>query len=408
MNTTTDTAPFSGRTVLVGVCGGIAAYKCAGVVSALRQAGADVHVIMTEAATRFVAPLTFQAVSGNDVHLEMFDAGSAWQVAHISLVRKADLFLILNATANTLAKLSYGIADNLLTTCALATRTPVLVAAAMNTAMYEAEATRTNILALQRRGYEFVAPGSGFLACGEIGEGRLADEDTIVDAARTMLLRRASMNGQRVLITAGPTREFADPARFLSNPATGKMGFAIAAEAKARGADVTVVHGPTQIATPAGARLVAVTSAREMHAAVLEHLPGATLFVGAAAVADFRPEALAAAKTKKEDAELVMRLARNPDIIADVAAHRPHGCFVAGFAAETDEMEARGRDKLERKRLDAIVVNRVGFDGTGFASDDNEAVILWPGGGREVVPAGRKSAVARAILDRIAVLRSDR
>src|SRR5579864_796627 len=216
-----DRPSLAGRTILVGVCGGIAAYKCAGVVSKLRQAGADVHVIMTDAAREFVTPLTFQAVSGNDVHLEMFDAGTAWQVAHISLVRKSDAFLILNATANTLAKLAHGIADNLLTTCALATRHPVLVAAAMNTAMYEAEPTQRNIESLQARGYEFVSPGSGFLACGEIGEGRLAEEDEIVDAAGVVLARTASMSGDVVVVTAGPTREFADPARFLSNPSTG-------------------------------------------------------------------------------------------------------------------------------------------------------------------------------------------
>lgn len=406
MNIQHASDPLQGRTILVGVCGGVAAYKCAGVVSAMRQAGADVHVIMTDAATRFVSPLTFAAVSANDVHTDMFAAGTTWQVAHISLVRRSALLLILNATANTLAKLAHGIADNLLTTCALATRNPVLIAPAMNTAMLEADATRANMLALQRRGWEFVAAGSGFLACGEVGEGRLADEAAIVDAARAIVQRSDSMRGDRVLVTAGPTREFADPARFLSNPSTGRMGFAIAAEAHARGADVTVVHGPTEVAVPAGARIVPVTSAREMHAAVLEHLPDATLFVGAAAVADFRPEQTSAEKTKKGGADLVMRLMRNPDIIADVSARRPPGCFVAGFAAETDDVEAHGLEKLERKRLDAIVVNLIGVAGSGFASDDNEALMLWPGGGREAIPAGRKSQVARAILDRIAALRS--
>jgi phosphopantothenoylcysteine decarboxylase/phosphopantothenate--cysteine ligase len=407
MNTRSTSSPFAGRTILVGVCGGIAAYKCAGVVSALRQAGADVHVLMTDAARKFVTPLTFQAVSGNDVHTEMFDAGTAWQVAHISLVRKSDLFLVLNATANTLAKLAHGIADNLLTTCALATRNPVLVAAAMNTAMYEAEATRKNIETLQDRGYEFVAPGSGFLACGEIGDGRLAEEDEIVDAVGLMLARASSMRADRVLITAGPTREFADPARFLSNPSTGKMGFALAREALARGARVTIVCGPTELRPPPGVELVSVGSAREMHAAVLEHLTGATMFVGAAAVADFRPELIAAGKVKKDDAELVMHLARNPDIIADVAAHRPAGCFIVGFAAETDDVEKSGREKLERKGLDCIVVNRIGFDRVGFAADDNEVVILWPGGGREAIERAAKSAVARAVFDRAQSLRAE-
>jgi phosphopantothenoylcysteine decarboxylase/phosphopantothenate--cysteine ligase len=390
------------------VCGGIAAYKCAEVVSKLRQAGADVHVIMTDAAAKFVTPLTFQALSGNDVHTEMFDAGTAWQVAHISLVRKSELFLILNATANTLAKLAHGIADNLLTTCALATRNPVLIAAAMNTAMYEAEATRKNIETLHERGCEFVAPGSGFLACGEIGEGRLADEPEIVDAVRRVIARSSSMSGDHVVITAGPTREFADPARFLSNPSTGRMGLALGSEAKARGARVTIICGPTELRVPAGIDAVRVTTAREMHAAVLEHLTGASIFIGAAAVADFRPEPVAAGKVRKEEAELVIRLARNPDIIADVAAHRPKGCFVLGFAAETDNLEANGREKLERKRLDGIVVNRIGFDGGAFGGDQNEGLILWPGGGREAIAQGQKSVVAAAILDRVAKLRAPR
>ncbi|HEY7994174.1 MAG TPA: bifunctional phosphopantothenoylcysteine decarboxylase/phosphopantothenate--cysteine ligase CoaBC [Candidatus Eremiobacteraceae bacterium] len=396
---------FAGRTILVGVCGGIAAYKCAGVVSKLRQAGADVHVIMTAAAQRFVTPLTFQALSGNDVHTEMFDAGTTWQVAHISLVRKSSLFLIVNATANTLAKLAHGIADDLLSTCALATRNPVLVAAAMNTAMYEAEPTQRNIDTLQSRGYEFVSPGSGFLACGEIGEGRLAEEDEIVEAAGVVLARSASMSGDVVVVTAGPTREFADPARFLSNPSTGKMGYAIASEARARGARVTVISGPTQLRAPAGVDVVHVTTAREMHAAVLEHIGGATLFVGAAAVADFRPAVVAAGKVKKDSAELALELTRNPDIIADVAAHRPSGCFIVGFAAETDGIEKAGREKLERKGLDCIVVNRIGGLVGGFAADDNEVVILWGGGGREAISRAPKPTIARAVLDRVAALR---
>jgi phosphopantothenoylcysteine decarboxylase / phosphopantothenate---cysteine ligase len=235
----------------------------------------------------------------------------------------------------------------------------------------------------------------------------LAEEDEIVDAVGLMLARASSMRGDRVLITAGPTREFADPARFLSNPSTGKMGFALAREALARGARVTIVCGPTELRPPPGVELVSVGSAREMHAAVLEHLTGATMFVGAAAVADFRPELIEAGKVKKDDAELVMRLARNPDIIADVAAHRPAGCFIVGFAAETDDVEKSGREKLERKGLDCIVVNRIGFDRVGFAADDNEVVILWPGGGRESIERAAKSAIARAVLDRAQSLRAE-
>ncbi|HKW45591.1 MAG TPA: bifunctional phosphopantothenoylcysteine decarboxylase/phosphopantothenate--cysteine ligase CoaBC [Candidatus Eremiobacteraceae bacterium] len=396
---------LAGRTVLVGVCGGIAAYKCAGVVSKLRQAGADVHVIMTEAACRFVTPLTFQGVSGNDVHTEMFDAGSAWQVAHISLVRKSELFLILNATANSLAKFAYGIADNLLTTCVLATRNPVLVAHAMNTAMLEAPATRENIATLAARGFEFISPASGFLACGEIGDGRLADEDDIVAAAVRSLARGRSMAGERMVITAGPTREFADPARFLSNPSSGRMGYALADEARRRGASVTLISGPTELAPPAGVSLIRVVSAREMYAAALEHLQGATMFVGAAAVADFRPAAVAAGKVKKDGAVLEMDLERNPDIIADVSARRPPGCQVIGFAAESDDLRRNGSEKLARKNLDCIVVNQIGVNGAGaFGSADNEVLILWQGG-EEAVTRASKAAIAASILDRAAILR---
>jgi phosphopantothenoylcysteine decarboxylase / phosphopantothenate---cysteine ligase len=394
------------RTVLVGVCGGIAAYKCAGVVSKLRQAGADVHVIMTEAACRFVTPLTFQAVSGNDVHTEMFDAGTAWQVAHITLVRKSELFLVLNATANTLAKLAHGIADNLLTTCVLATRNPVLVAHAMNTAMLDAPPTQANIATLAARGFEFVSPGSGFLACGETGDGRLADEDDIVAAAVRALARGRSMAAERVVVTAGPTREFADPARFLSNPSSGRMGYALADEARRRGAHVTLISGPSELVSPADVSVVPVVSAREMHAAALEHLPGATMFIGAAAVSDFRPAVVTASKVKKDGATLAIELERNPDIIADVAARRPRGCLVVGFAAETDELRANGRDKLERKKLDCIVVNRIGNNGAGaFAGPENEVLILWQGG-EEALPRASKAAIAASILDRTARIRS--
>ncbi len=401
---TPDSPSLTGRTILVGVCGGIAAYKCAGIVSKLRQAGADVHVIMTDAAREFVTPLTFQALSGNDVHTEMFDAGTAWQVAHITLVRKSELFLILNATANTIAKLAHGIADNLLTTCVLATRNPVLVAHAMNTAMLEAAATQANLAALTARGVEFVIPTVGFLACGEFGDGRLADEEDIVRSAVRALTRAASMAGERVLITAGPTREFLDPARFLSNPSTGRMGYALADEARRRGASVTLVSGPTDLHAPADVRLVRVVSAREMHAAVLEWLPESTLFIGAAAVADFRPVLEAAAKTKKQAADLHIELAHNPDVIADVADRRPSGCLVVGFAAETDDLEANAREKLGRKKLDCIVVNRIGRNGGAFASPENEVTILWPGG-EQAVPRASKADVAATILDRIALLR---
>jgi phosphopantothenoylcysteine decarboxylase / phosphopantothenate---cysteine ligase len=394
-----------GRTLLVGVCGGIAAYKCAGIVSALRQAGADVHVIMTEAATHFVTPLTFQALSGNPVHTDMFASDTTWEIAHIGLVRKTDALLVLNATANTLAKLAHGIADNLLTTCVLATRKPVLIAAAMNTQMLEAQATQENLRVLQDRGLLFVEPGSGFLACGEVGEGRLADERDILAAVDLVIRRGGELSGQRVLITAGPTREFIDPSRFLSNPSSGRMGLALAREAAARGAQVTVICGPTELRAPVGTNFVAVTTAREMHAAVLEHLPGTTLFIAAAAVADFRPLEFTQTKIKKESASRTLTLETNPDILADVSARRPSGCFVVGFAAETGNIEQRGREKLSGKRLDCIVVNRIDVGGGAFGSSQNEVLILWGQDGREEIERASKTIVAGAILDRVREIR---
>ncbi|HZV79251.1 MAG TPA: bifunctional phosphopantothenoylcysteine decarboxylase/phosphopantothenate--cysteine ligase CoaBC [Candidatus Binatus sp.] len=404
--TSNDARELSGATLLVGVCGGIAAYKCAGIVSTLRQAGADVHVIMTDAATKFVTPLTFQAISNNDVHTDMFAQGSTWDIAHIGLVRKSDIMLVLNATANTIAKLAHGIADDLLTTCVLATRKPVIIAPAMNTAMLEAAPTQENIAALQGRGFDFVEPGSGFLACGEVGSGRLAGDDDIIAAVRRVLHRTHQLSGERVLITAGPTREFADPARFLTNPSTGRMGFALASEAAARGARVTLITGPTELHNPANVDVIRVTSAREMHAAVFEHLPGTTLFIGSAAVADFRPETVVAQKVKKEDAWPEIRLARNPDIIAEVSERRPNGCIVIGFAAESERVEANALDKLQRKKLDAIVANPIGGEGSAYGGDDSEATLLWPGG-RRALGRGPKTDVAAAVLDLASTLRGN-
>jgi len=405
---TVEHADLGGRTLLVGVCGGIAAYKCAGVVSALRQAGADVHVIMTDAAQKFVTPLTFRALSNNDVHTDMFAAGSTWDIAHIGLVRRSDLLLVLNATANTIAKLAHGIADDLLTTCVLATRRPVLVAPAMNTAMLEAAPTQANITELQARGFEFIEPGSGFLACGEVGSGRLADDDEIIEAVRRTLARSQQLASERVLITAGPTREFADPARFFSNPSTGRMGFALAAEAAARGARVTLVSGPSELHAPSNVELMRVVSAQEMHDTVLENLPGTTVFIGSAAVADFRPEHVIGHKVKKESPELLqVRLTRNPDIIAEVSAGRPAGCLVIGFAAESERVEDNAREKLERKKLDAIVANPIGGEGSAYGGADSEATLLWPGG-REYLGRRSKAAVAAALFDLVGKLRNGR
>jgi phosphopantothenoylcysteine decarboxylase / phosphopantothenate---cysteine ligase len=281
----------------------------------------------------------------------------------------------------------------------------VLVAAAMNTQMLEAPATQENLRTLQDRGFLFVEPGSGVLACGEVGDGRLAGEQDILAAVDLVVGRANSLSGQRVLITAGPTREFVDPSRFLSNPSSGRMGLALAREAQARGAQVTVICGPTELRAPAGIACVSVTTAREMHAAVLEHLPGTTLFIGAAAVADFRPVEFSATKVRKEEATRTLVLERNPDIIADVSAHRPTGCFVAGFAAETDALEERAREKLVAKRLDCIIVNSIDIAAGAFGSPDNEVTLLWGRDGRQAIKRASKAIVAGAILDRLAELR---
>ncbi len=403
-----------GRTVLVGVCGGIAAYKCAGIVSTLRQCGADVHVIMTEAAQKFVTPLTFAALSNHDVHTDMFARDTTWDIAHIGLVRKTDAFVVLNATANTIAKLAHGIADDLLTTCVLATRKPLLIAPAMNTQMLEADATQANIRCLQERGFEFVQPEAGFLACGETGDGRLAEEDEIIAALCAVLARSRSLASERVLITAGPTREFIDPARFLSNPSSGRMGYALAREAAARGAAVTLISGPADLPAPAGAERISVTSALDMHAAVLDRLDGATMFIGAAAVADFRPAVSSKNKAKKEDADLHLVMTPNPDIIADVARKGPSGCLVVGFAAETDDMERNAEQKLLHKDLDCIVANSIASEAPdgAFGGPDNAVTILWRKGGngrveRRRVARGPKAAIAAAILDQVAALRDE-
>jgi phosphopantothenoylcysteine decarboxylase / phosphopantothenate---cysteine ligase len=337
----------------------------------------------------------------------MFGESTAWEIAHIGLVRKTDAFLVLNATANTLAKLAHGIADNLLTTCVLATRRPVLIAPAMNTQMLEAAATQQNLRTLQDRGFSFIEPGAGFLACGEVGQGRLADDDEILAAVEHVVRRAHDLDGARVLITAGPTREFIDPSRFLSNPSTGRMGLALAQEARARGASVTVICGPTQLRAPADVAIVPVTTAREMHAAVMEHLPGTSIFIGAAAVADFRPAEFSDAKIKKESATRTLALERNPDIIAEVSTQRPPGCYVVGFAAETDAIDERAREKLTAKQLDCIVVNRIDMSGGAFAASDNEVTILWGRDGRETIGRAAKIRIAGAILDRIIALKRD-
>lgn len=410
----------AGRKVTVGVSGGIAAYKALGLVRALQQAGLDPHVVMTASAERFVTPLSFAAISGHKVITSLWaeadaDAGRDSEggdatldsaIEHIAEAQTTEALVVAPATANTLAKFAHGIADDFLTTMYLATKAPVVLAPAMNVNMWEHPATLGNVATLAARGAVIVPPGSGYLACGMTGSGRLADEATIVQAVLRALRRAHDLAGETVLITAGGTREALDPVRFLGNRSSGKMGYALAAEAAARGARVILVSAPTALAVPAGCEFVAVTTAEEMRVAVMEHLPRATAVIGAAAVSDFRPVTVATEKLRRSG-PLTIELEPTADILAEVAAKRAAGTLLVAFAAETDAASAiaNGRAKLERKGADAIVVNDVSAAGLGFDSERNAGTILTREGSRELPPM-EKSRMAGEILDELVALQA--
>jgi phosphopantothenoylcysteine decarboxylase/phosphopantothenate--cysteine ligase len=395
---------MNGRRVLLGVCGGIAAYKAAALASRLVQRGAELDVILTANAQQFVGSATFAALSRRHVWTSMFERVE--EIPHIALVRAADVFAIVPATANVLAKLAYGIADDLLTNAALAARIPLVVAPAMNTAMLDHPATAENLRTLEARGVTIVAPESGFLAEREDGAGRLASEDAIVAAIEAALERTRDLTGERVLVTAGPTREPIDPVRFLSNASTGTMGIEIAREALARGAAVDLILGPTALPPPVGAYVERVTTALEMERATLARAAHATIAVATAAVADWRPAESSAAKVKKTGAPQELRLEPNPDILAALGA-RKNGTFLVGFAAETDAHETNAREKLVRKHLDAIAVNDVS-GARGFGAGDSSLVVLWGESGRRALPTASKRVLAGGLWDTIVAIRSGR
>lgn len=392
-----------GTQVLLGVSGGIAAYKSAELVRRLRDAGAEVRVVLSESAARFVTALTFQALSGHPVRTSLWDESAEAAMSHIELARWADEVLIAPATADLIARLAHGRADDLLTTLCLATTAPVSIAPAMNQQMWAHAATQANMSVLRERGVRVLGPGSGSQACGDVGAGRLLEAHEIV---AELVAARAprELTGQTFLISAGPTYEDIDPVRFIGNRSSGRMGFAIAEAASRAGASVTLIAGPVTLATPPGVTRVDVRSARQMHDAVLAHAVHNDVFVAAAAVGDFRPLAIAPHKLKKtRSASLELSLMQNPDILADVAA-LPQRPFVVGFAAETEHVEAHARAKLERKRLDLIAANQVGVD-QGFERCDNALLLLWPGG-REELARADKHELARRLLARIAQLRA--
>jgi phosphopantothenoylcysteine decarboxylase/phosphopantothenate--cysteine ligase len=386
--------------ILLGITGGIAAYKSPDLVRRLVERGAQVQVVMTAGAREFVTPLTFQAVSGREVRTDTFDVEAERAMSHIELARWADLVLVAPATANFLAQLAHGNADDLLTTICLATAAPIAVAPAMNQQMWANAATQGNAAKLRERGIHVLGPGAGSQACGEFGEGRMLEPLQIAESVWSLFPVNGPLSGKRVLITAGPTRERIDPVRFISNRSSGKMGYAVAQAMRELGAEVTVVSGPVNLPAPLGVRRIDVESAEQMYDAVMGEVAGCDIFVGTAAVADYRPANPAACKIKKQSDKLDLCMERTVDILASVA-QLPRRPFVVGFAAETNDVEAHARAKLERKNLDLIAANEVG-DCKVFDKDDNALVLLWANGGRRELGAGPKTQLARDLARFIA------
>ena len=388
------------KTVLLGVTGCVAAYKSCEIVRALQKAGLRVKVVMTEHATQFVTPYQFRALTREPVAVGLFDDAPGEPIHHISLAQEADLFLIAPATANVLAKLAHGIADDLLTTTALATRAPLVIAPAMNVAMYEAAATQENMQMLKARGVRIIDSEEGYLACGDVGKGRLADPEGIVRIVCEMLGAKQDLAGHTVLITTGPTREYIDPVRFITNPSSGKTGFALAQAAHERGAHVVLVAGPVPLADIEGVETIRVVSAQDMFDAVEARFAESDIAIFSAAVCDMRPAQRSDRKLKKgvDDAALAtIGLVRNPDILATMGERKAPGQIVIGYAAETEDVERNAREKLAAKHADAIVGNLVG-DGRGFAADENEVIIVTPDGTRAFPPA-TKAEIADFVLD---------
>jgi len=394
---------LQGKTVLLGVTGGIAAYKAAMLASALVKQHASVEVVMTGHAVNFVAPLTFEQLTGNRVSVDTFDRGFVHQVEHISLARRADLVMIAPATANVCAKLAHGIADDMLTTTVLACRCPKLVAPAMNTNMFENPVTQDNLDTLRRYGWEVIAPASGRLACGDVGAGKLPEPDVLLWHILRALAKPHDLAGKRVLVTAGPTREPIDPVRYITNRSTGKMGCAIARQAMLRGAEVTLVAGPMQVAPPPFVTVVPVETAQEMFDAVTARAPEADFIFKAAAVADYTPETVAQDKVKKSDGDMAIPLRRTQDILQYLGDHRRAGQVICGFSMETRDLIANSAKKLEKKRVDMICANNLKVAGAGFGTDTNVISVITRDGVEEL-PLQSKEADADAILDRAKAL----
>ena len=394
------------KTVVIGVSGGIAVYKTLDVVSRLRKLGVNVNVIMTKSATEFVTPLSFQSLSQNYVVCDMFEDPKTWDVEHISLAKRADVFLIAPATANVIGKIANGIADDMLTTTVMATKAKVLIAPAMNTNMYENPILQRNINTLKELGYNFVEPESGRLACGDTGKGKLASPETIVDEVVKLLSKDQDLKGKSIIVTAGPTVESIDPMRYITNRSTGKMGYSIAKEAIERGADVTLITGPTNLTPPQNLKkLVKIESAKDMYEAVLENLDENDVVIKSAAVADYKHKNYSNKKIKKSDDDLVIELDRNKDIAQEIGKIKNNKILV-GFAAETNDLIENASLKIKKKNIDFIVANDLTKEGAGFGVDTNIVKIIDKEGNITEYPKMKKEEVANIILDKIKELLS--
>jgi len=404
---------LKGKKCLVGVGGGIAAYKACELVRRLSDLGAEVRVILTEAAQKFVTALTFQSLTRHSVHTDLFSLTEESEMSHIKLADEADLFIIAPATADLLAKLAHGFAGDLLTTAVLVTQAPVFLAPSMNVNMWEKDVVQDNIRLLKERGYRIVEPEVGTLACGWEGKGRLAETDAILQAlssgsSRQVSPKKKSLTGRKILINAGPTREYLDPVRFLSNPSSGKMGFALAEAAQRRGAQVTLVAGPVQLSTPDSVQRVDVTSGEEMLQACRKFFSKADIFIATAAVGDYAPAKREARKIKKNGKALKLALQPSADILQTLAKEKKKGQIVVGFAAETDNLVRHAQGKLKKKNLDLVVANDVSLSDRGFSSDQNEVVLVGPQNKIKTLELGSKRQIAEGILDAIEGLISRR
>ncbi len=395
------------KCIVLGVTGGIAVYKACEVLRLLQKQGMDVYVVMTKNACKFVAPLTFETLSGHPVAVDTFERPATWEVEHIALAKRADLFLIVPATANIIGKMACGIADDMLSTTVMATRAPVMIAPAMNTGMWMNPATQANLKTLMARGVHVVAPATGYLACGDTGAGKLEDVAVIAERALAVLRQEKDLDGLRVMVTAGPTREALDPVRYISNRSSGKMGYAIAAAAAARGAQVTLLTGPVALDAPAGVRTLPFTTTKDLLALALEHASEQDVIIQAAAPADYCAREVAAQKIKKQDGEeFILHLVENPDVAATIGREKREGQTFVGFAAETNDVIEHAQGKLEKKNLDMIVANDVTAPGAGFDVDTN-IVTLITKMGMVSLPMLSKAEVADRILDQIVTLRKN-